>query len=408
MARQHRVRKATLQKIRGKLQGVERWKETKRRAQRKRKQRVTELYPHIERRRSRKPPDIHKMRLDELEDVLIDHGLMETTDDPMHPDNMTDEQLDGVLEEFALELRQWGPVEGSEPRIHKAHLVTEPLPDFTFKRDPRVNVYYADNAHDGEVLLNTMILCHTDITVVGMDTEFHTKGDESQKRTALIQICTGQCCILLHVAMYPEPMRKGCALERLLNSPSIRKVGVSLWNDLEIINKTFRLRCCARSVIEISHVYAKPLIKSGDSDRSAPGLKFLGKKMFGISYWKSGQWWDSSVISPENVQYAVSDAWLPLLLYHSLNPMRKAGIPGTKWERSVLLRWGLRRLHREFGMDRHIGTRPCLMGTDISHLDDSIPPNSSCPNDKNNTSSTRLRTKVSKRKTEKDPTPWVM
>ena len=158
--------------------------------------------------------------------------------------------------------------------------------------------------------------------VLGFDTETRptfTKGKTC--RPALIQLATADTVYLIqltHIAFCSD-------IAELLSSPRVLKVGVAIHDDMKALARIHAFS--ADGVVDLGAMARARGIQ-------AQGLRTLAANLLGFRISKSAQCsnWENHELTPQQVKYAATDAWVGRELYfHMLRqcgkPMRA---PGTK------------------------------------------------------------------------------
>ncbi len=151
--------------------------------------------------------------------------------------------------------------------------------------------------------------------IVGIDTETRPtfrKGETN--RVALLQISTETICFLFRLSMTGLTP----ALVELLADPGLKKVGLSLKDDLMVL----RRRC---EFLPAGFIDLQPLVKEmGIEDQS---LQKLYANFFGMRISKSAQRsnWEVDVYSESQRLYAATDAYTCLQLYKEISRLKQTG-----------------------------------------------------------------------------------
>ena len=152
--------------------------------------------------------------------------------------------------------------------------------------------------------------------IIGLDTETRpafAKG-ESYK-VALMQLATDKKVFLIrmHHTGFTKP------LIAFLSNPAVIKVGVGLEHDLRNLRKIDHFE--PAGFIDLSKTAATLGIKT-------PGLRSMAGMFLGIRLSKREQRsnWERDALSPSQIVYAATDAWIALKLYHILKHLEEEHI----------------------------------------------------------------------------------
>lgn len=150
---------------------------------------------------------------------------------------------------------------------------------------------------------------------LGIDTEtrpIFTKG--KMRKVALLQVSTYDTCFLfrLNRTDITDP------IVHLLESPRIKKVGLSVHDDVMALNRR-------RRVSGVNFVDLQNEVKAlGIQDMS---LQKLCANLFGKKVAKNQQLsnWEADSLSESQQRYAATDAWICLLLLDEVNRLKETG-----------------------------------------------------------------------------------
>ena len=142
-------------------------------------------------------------------------------------------------------------------------------------------------------------------TVLGFDTETRptfTKGKTC--RPALIQLATAETVYLIqltHIAFCDD-------IAALLSSPSVLKVGVAIHDDMKALARIHPFE--ADGVVDLAGMARARGIQ-------AQGLRTLAANLMGFRISKSAQCsnWENRELTPQQIKYAATDAWVGRELY---------------------------------------------------------------------------------------------
>ena len=150
---------------------------------------------------------------------------------------------------------------------------------------------------------------------VGIDSETRPSFTKGQShKVALLQISSEECCFLfrLNHTGFTAPLIK------LLEDPTIIKVGLSLRDDFSMLRKraSFKQQSC----IELQE-YVNAF---GIQDKS---LQKIYAILFGEKISKSQRLsnWETDILSDAQKLYAATDAWSCLKIYNFLEELKHTG-----------------------------------------------------------------------------------
>lgn len=151
--------------------------------------------------------------------------------------------------------------------------------------------------------------------IVGIDSETRPTFKKGQiHKVALLQISTLDSCFLFRLNMIGLPE----SLIAFLENPTIIKAGLSLKDDLMMLNKRapFKQKGC----IELQE-YVRPF---GIQDMSLQKIYAL---LFKEKISKSQQLsnWEGDILTDAQKQYAAVDAWACLRIYLLLQELKESG-----------------------------------------------------------------------------------
>ncbi|WP_418764933.1 3'-5' exonuclease [Mailhella sp.] len=149
--------------------------------------------------------------------------------------------------------------------------------------------------------------------VLGFDTETKptfTKGKTSQP--ALIQLATANTVYLIQLTRLP--FRADIA--ELLASPHALKVGVAINDDMKALARILPFK--ADGVVDLAAMARARGIQ-------AQGLRTLAANLLGFRISKTAQCsnWENHELSPQQIKYAATDAWVGRELYFHM--LRQSG-----------------------------------------------------------------------------------
>ena len=146
-------------------------------------------------------------------------------------------------------------------------------------------------------------------TLLGFDTETrpaYTKGESYPP--ALLQLATATDVFIFqfkHLGL-AKPLRK------ILSDPAIIKAGVSLDYDIRELKKMSRFK--SAGFVDLGDLAKEEGIKNH-------GLRGLAATLLGVRIAKGAQTsnWAKEILTPHQIQYAATDAWIGRKLYLTLN-----------------------------------------------------------------------------------------
>ncbi len=145
-------------------------------------------------------------------------------------------------------------------------------------------------------------------SLIGFDTETKPsfkKGVTHQ--VCLLQLATSEICFLFRLHLIPFHPK----LSAILSNPKITKVGVSIKDDIRILNKRGKFK--PQGFIDMQNMAKEIGIKDISLQKIYAIL--FGKR---ISKTQRLSNWESEVLTPAQQQYAAIDAWACIDIYHQL------------------------------------------------------------------------------------------
>ncbi len=145
-------------------------------------------------------------------------------------------------------------------------------------------------------------------SLIGFDTETKPsfkKGVTHQ--VCLLQLATSEICFLFRLHLIPFHPK----LSAILSNPKITKVGVSIKDDIRILNKRGKFK--PQGFIDMQNMAKEVGIKDISLQKIYAIL--FGKR---ISKTQRLSNWESEVLTPAQQQYAAIDAWACIDIYHQL------------------------------------------------------------------------------------------
>jgi ribonuclease D len=145
-------------------------------------------------------------------------------------------------------------------------------------------------------------------TALGFDTETRASFKVGEVyKVALLQLATEHDAYLirLHGINQFEPI-KG-----IFENPQILKVGVAIRDDLKLLNKIFKF--VPQNFIELQSVAKEKGLKN-------MGLRGMTEEVLQSTLSKAAKIsnWEVKTLSPEQILYAATDAWIGLKLYQKI------------------------------------------------------------------------------------------
>ena len=194
----------------------------------------------------------------------------------------------------------------------------------------KVKVHYCKNKEDTERVAQLFL----EDGVIGFDIEWKVNasaGEGISKNVALVQVASERRVALFHLARFPNAEEPNDfvapSFKKLMESPKITKVGVSIKGDCTRLRKFLDIH--PRGLLELSHLYKLVKYSSGDARKINKVLVSLADQVqehLQLPLWKgevrSSDW--SQDLNYEQVQYAASDSYAGFHLFHVLEAKRKA------------------------------------------------------------------------------------
>lgn len=195
-----------------------------------------------------------------------------------------------------------------------------------------VKVHYCKNKENSETIAQLFL----EEEVIGFDLEWkvNPKDDSIKKNVALVQVASEQRIALFHLARYPNAHLEDDfvtpSFRRLMESPDITKVGVNIKGDATRLRNFLHIKC--QGLLELSHLYKLVKFSTGDVKKVNKTLVSLASQVqehLQLPLWKgevrSSDW--TQELSYQQTQYAASDSYAGLLLFHVLESKRKTTDP---------------------------------------------------------------------------------
>jgi ribonuclease D len=136
--------------------------------------------------------------------------------------------------------------------------------------------------------------------VVGLDTETKPAFQKNQFHLpCLVQIATASEVYLFQL----RRMEFSGVLAEVLENPALIKAGVGLANDLSSLKKVFPFE--PQNIVDLSRVAQRHGIKQS-------GIRNLAARLLGfrVSKGSATSNWDRSQLTPKQIAYAATDAWV--------------------------------------------------------------------------------------------------
>ncbi|KAM0196685.1 hypothetical protein ACHAPA_001445 [Fusarium lateritium] len=192
----------------------------------------------------------------------------------------------------------------------------------------KVKVHYCTSKHTMEHVCQTYF---ADEKVIGFDLEWliGQKGAVNPRRNvSLIQIASPSRIGLFHVALFAKDDFVAPTFKRIMEDESVTKVGVAIKGDCTRLKNNLGIE--SKGIIELSHIYKLvKFTKSGELNRinkvmvslAAQTQEMLGLPLFKGDDVRSSNW--MLRLSPDQVSYSASDAYVGLQLYYVLEQERE-------------------------------------------------------------------------------------
>lgn len=149
--------------------------------------------------------------------------------------------------------------------------------------------------------------------IIGFDTETRPSFTSGMvNKVALLQLSTDDVCFLIRLNKVPLDK----ALIAILQNENIAKVGAAVQNDIAALNALRHFK--ARSFIDLQNEVGR----FGIEDRSLRKLSgiIIGKK---VSKAQRLSNWEAQTLTPQQQQYAATDAWVCIELLRRLQAAEK-------------------------------------------------------------------------------------
>ncbi|KAM0252001.1 hypothetical protein ACHAP5_001326 [Fusarium lateritium] len=192
----------------------------------------------------------------------------------------------------------------------------------------KVKVHYCTSKHTMEHVCQTYF---ADEKVIGFDLEWliGQRGAVNPRRNvSLIQIASPSRIGLFHVALFAKDDFVAPTFKRIMEDESVTKVGVAIKGDCTRLKNNLGIE--SKGIIELSHIYKLvKFTKSGELNRinkvmvslAAQTQEMLGLPLFKGDDVRSSNW--MLRLSPDQVSYSASDAYVGLQLYYVLEQERE-------------------------------------------------------------------------------------
>ena len=149
--------------------------------------------------------------------------------------------------------------------------------------------------------------------IIGFDTETRPSFTSGMvNKVALLQLSTDDVCFLIRLNKVPLDK----ALIAILQNENIAKVGAAVQNDIAALNALRHFK--ARGFIDLQNEVGR----FGIEDRSLRKLSgiIIGKK---VSKAQRLSNWEAQTLTPQQQQYAATDAWVCIELLRRLQTAEK-------------------------------------------------------------------------------------
>ncbi|GHT43150.1 3'-5' exonuclease [Bacteroidia bacterium] len=174
------------------------------------------------------------------------------------------------------------------------------LPTVRFNR----RIIVVDKPEDVEKAVNYL----SQFPLLGFDTETRPAFRKGQTYgTALVQLAAEHTCVLFRINRIPFPG----ALERLLSDPAILKIGLSLRDDYNSLNRRYRFT--PQGFVDLQQLVQNYGIKDM-SLQKIYALLFHER----ISKGQRTSNWEADRLTEAQQKYAALDAWACLKIYKKL------------------------------------------------------------------------------------------
>lgn len=146
-------------------------------------------------------------------------------------------------------------------------------------------------------------------TLLGFDTETRASFKVGEVyQVALLQLATEDDAYLIRL----HGIKNFNSIKRILENPQIRKVGVAIRDDLKSLQKLFDFT--PQNFVELQNLAKEKGLKN-------MGLRGMTEEVLGASLSKAAKIsnWQAEKLSPEQILYAATDAWIGRKIYQALN-----------------------------------------------------------------------------------------
>ena len=181
----------------------------------------------------------------------------------------------------------------------------EPPPKITY---PRINFTGKIHLITCDQELAEVIPGLNSAQILGFDTETRASFKVGEVyKVALLQLATETDAYLIRL----HGIRNFEAITHILENPHVRKVGVAIRDDLKTLQKSFKF--VPENFIELQTVAKEKGLKN-------MGLRGMTEEVLQSSLSKKAKIsnWEIKTLSPEQILYAATDAWIGLKLYQAL------------------------------------------------------------------------------------------
>ncbi|KAI6248513.1 Werner syndrome ATP-dependent helicase [Erysiphe necator] len=193
----------------------------------------------------------------------------------------------------------------------------------------RPTVHYCRSSNSTEKVIQSYFM---NSKVLGFDIEWKAdalKFHGPRANVSLIQIANEERIGLFHVALYPHgDILVPPSLRKIMEDPTVSKVGVSIKSDCTRIKKHLNVEC--RGLFELSHLFK--LVKFsqnkdfGSIDKKLVSLAKQVQEHFYLPLFKGGDvrnsdW--SNKLQLHQMVYAAADSYAAIQLYNTLELKRK-------------------------------------------------------------------------------------
>jgi len=150
-------------------------------------------------------------------------------------------------------------------------------------------------------------------TLLGFDTETRPSFKKgSQHQVSLLQLAGEEFVVLVRLNKVPF----GASLAEFFSDTAVRKVGVAVRDDVKALQKLCEFK--PASVIELADMARAHGLHE-------QGLRTITAKLFAQRLCKAARCsnWEREDLTPQQISYAATDAWISRQLYTRLSEITK-------------------------------------------------------------------------------------